>query len=243
MVCVELDKTRYDALINDEKRGDGSMIYALLARFQEKMAEKYGTTVGQEMIAATETAKELDAKVALIDIEATATFQELFRSMSFKERIKFTLAAVGGIFVSKKQVERELKRFESDSEGYIKVFEKQFPTLKHTLIDNRDRHMANKIRSLATVYPNMVVVIGDGHVNGIRKQLREFDLEIIHLSQLRDPKFKGMGRIIKAKREAGGTERAQLKEVRAHVSKGKSEVGFSFDYSEEPSGEDEKKEK
>jgi pheromone shutdown protein TraB len=188
VVCVELDKFRYQALINKEKNTDAPIMYQLLARFQKKMADEYGVDVGEEMLGAINTAKKIEAKVAFIDVDASFIFNRFWNSMSFQEKIKFIVGAFGGIFVRKKQVERELERFGNDSEKYLEMFGKEFPTVKEELIDKRDVHMAKAIREINMIHTSVVAVIGDGHITGVSKELSDLDLEIIRLKEVRGMK-------------------------------------------------------
>jgi pheromone shutdown protein TraB len=190
VVCVELDPARYQALYSKERATDVPFIYGMLARFQEKIAKKYGTEVGSEMITAVETAKMLNAKLAFIDMEASKIVADFWRSMSFSERVKLIFALVSSIFVRKKRIEKELARFEENDEYYMESFGKEFPTAKTVLIDDRNQYMAQSILKLSEKYENIVAVVGDGHVEGIKKLLQTPDIEIIRLKQLResDPK-------------------------------------------------------
>jgi pheromone shutdown protein TraB len=185
VVCVELDKFRYQALINKQRNTDAPLMYQLLARFQKKMADEYGVDVGEEMLGAVNVAKKIEAKIAFIDVDASFIFDRFWKSMSFSEKMKFIIGAFGGVFVRKKQVERELERFGNDSEKYLEMFGKEFPTVKEELIDKRDVHMASAIRGINQKFDNIVAVIGDGHITGISKELADLELEIIRLKDVR----------------------------------------------------------
>ncbi len=186
VVCVELDKFRYQALINKQRNEDAPLMYQLLSRFQKKMADEYGVDVGEEMLGAVDMAKKINAKVAFIDADASFIFNRFWNSMSFSEKIKFMIGAFGGIFVRKKQVERELERFGNDSEKYLEMFGREFPTVKEELIDKRDIHMAKAIREINKSHNEIVAVIGDGHILGVSKALADLDLEIIRLKDVRN---------------------------------------------------------
>jgi pheromone shutdown protein TraB len=185
VVCVELDPARYHALYSKGKERELPFIYMMLARFQEKIAKKYGTEVGSEMITAIETAKTLNAKLAFIDMEASKIVAQFWKSMTFSERVKLFFALFTSIFIRKKRIEKELERFEENDEYYMESFGKEFPTAKTILIDDRNVYMAESILKLSEKYENIVAVIGDGHVEGIKKLLQTPDIEIIRLSQLR----------------------------------------------------------
>ena len=89
VVCIELDPVRYQALLSKGSDRDAPIVYRVLARFQEKIAKKYGTQVGSEMLTAIDTAKMLNAKLAFIDMDANRIVSNFWKSMTFKERVKF----------------------------------------------------------------------------------------------------------------------------------------------------------
>jgi pheromone shutdown protein TraB len=191
LVCVELDKARYYALLSREPRGQNApLIYTLLAKFQENIADKYEVKVGEEMLAAVDSAKKIGASLAFIDMQADQAFQNIWNKMTFQEKIKLLVGAVGGLFVRKKRVEKELKSFEQNSEQYMKAFGEQFPTVKKELVDNRDVYMARQIRELNKRFTSIVAVIGDGHILGITRELEDLNPEVIRLRELRSMKVK-----------------------------------------------------
>ena len=115
LVCVELDKARYYALLSREPRGENApLVYTLLAKFQENIADKYDVKVGEEMLAAVNSAKKIGASLAFIDIQADQAFQNIWSKMSFQEKIKLLVGAGAGLFVRKKRIEKELKSFEQN---------------------------------------------------------------------------------------------------------------------------------
>ncbi len=189
VVCVELDKFRYQALVTKERNNDAPLMYQMLSRFQRKMADEYGVDVGEEMLGAVDTAKKINAKIAFIDVDASFIFNRFWNSMSFAEKLKFILGAFGGVFVRKKQVERELEKFHDNSEKYLEMFGREFPTVKEELIDKRDIHMAKAIREINKTHENIVAVIGDGHIMGISKELSDLNLEVIRLKDIRTMKL------------------------------------------------------
>jgi pheromone shutdown protein TraB len=77
----------------------------------------------------------------------------------------------------------------------LEGFEREFPTAKRVLIDDRNLHMAKAIKKINEDYENIVAVIGDGHVEGIRKLLEVSDVEIIRLSQLREKEEENVNEV------------------------------------------------
>jgi pheromone shutdown protein TraB len=195
VVCVELDKFRYEALISKQRSDGGPLVYQMLSRFQKKMAEKYGVDVGEEMLGAIKTAEKIGAKLAFIDVDASFVFERFWSSMSFSEKIKLMVG-------------------QDNSDEYMETFSKEFPTIKEELIDKRDAHMAKAIRAINKEHTNVVAVIGDGHIMGVKKALADLNLEVIRLDKVRNMK---------------------LPPTQKHKSTTR-EVSFSYTYSDKKNG-------
>jgi pheromone shutdown protein TraB len=195
LICLELDKKRFKGLkqqryLGGKKTFDKSLpvIYRLLADFQENVARKYGTTVGNEMLAAEEYASTNNLPIELIDIDAQEILLKMWREMKLTEKIKLFISSIVGIFISKKKIEDELERLQNNYYEYIEEIGKKFPTIKKILIDDRNRHMANRLIELSKNYDNIVAIVGDGHIEGLSKILKSNNLEtdIIRLKDLRN---------------------------------------------------------
>ena len=186
VVCVELDRTRYQALRAERKgaRGTVPVGYRLLSHFQNRIAKKYGGKPGDEMLAAIDTAIDLKIDVAFIDVEAAVVFNEIWNRMSFKEKVKLLSAGFFGMFVGKKRVEKELKHFDENRDEYLSKFGDEFPVVKKILVDDRDRNMARAILELNKKYPGVIAVIGDGHVDGVNKLLESLSPDVIRLKDI-----------------------------------------------------------
>ncbi|MCK4443433.1 MAG: TraB/GumN family protein [Thermoplasmata archaeon] len=191
VVCVELDAARYQALMTRDVRGSAPLSYRALAFFQKSIAKKYGQDVGQEMVAAINSAQQVGARVAFIDLDSLQVFQKFWRMMTFKERVKLVFALVTSIFVPKKTVDKEIQKFEESEVEYMEAFGREFPSAKKVLIDERNTHMAMAIRKLSDEFGNLVAVVGDGHVDGLTKLLEDQSVEIIRLKDLRTMEVEG----------------------------------------------------
>lgn len=185
VVCLELDPARYQALVHKEHSGKVPIQYKLLAMFQDRIAGKFGTEVGGEMLAAAGAAQEIGATLALIDMDASMVFARLWKKMSMKEKVHLLGGALVGMFVSKKTVERELDRYENNAESYIESMGAGFPTIKQVLIDDRNGYMAERLVSLNSEHSSIVAVVGDGHVPGIMQRLGGMEVEAVRLKDLR----------------------------------------------------------
>ncbi|MFW6047729.1 MAG: TraB/GumN family protein [Candidatus Natronoplasma sp.] len=192
VVAVELDRQRYEAL---RRRGEGErgkvpLIYRLLQLVQKRIAKKFGVQVGQEMITAVETAEEINSKVAFIDLPAQIVLKRLIDEMSFKEKIKLFGGAVIGLFISKERVEKEVENYysEGDSGSSSGIFsgsiEEQMPALSRILIRDRNRFMAKNLRELEERFDSVLAVVGDGHVPGLKRELKDRYIEVVRLKEI-----------------------------------------------------------
>ena len=195
ILCVELDKQRYHALMMKQTNPEAykeqeknlPVIYKMLARFQEGMANEYGVTAGQEMITTINYAQTHQLPIAFIDMNAQRMFSRMLKKMSFREKIRLMFSGFGGFFVSKKRVEKELEKIEGSLESYIEQLGDKFPTIKRVLIDERNMFMAQQLATAQEKFEKVAAVVGDGHIPGITDLLskKEIEFEIIRLSELR----------------------------------------------------------
>lgn len=195
VLCVELDKQRYQALMikkTDPERykqasKDQPIVYKLLARFQNSMAEEYGVQAGQEMITTTEYAQSHQIPLAFIDMNAQRLFTKMLKQMTIREKIRIMLSGFAGFFVSKKKVEKELDRLEGNFDTYMQNIGEKFPTIKRVLIDERNSYMIQQLKAANEQYERVIAIIGDGHVPGLAELLEKqnIEFETIRLSELR----------------------------------------------------------
>ena len=195
IMCVELDKQRYNALMLKQTdpeaykdRGrNAPILYKILARFQEGMANKYGVTAGEEMLTTINYARSHQLPVAFIDMNAQHLFKRMLRTMSISEKIKLIFSGFAGFFVNKTRVEKEFKKFEDNLDSYIEEIGKKFPTIKHVLIDERNSFMVQHLKTADEQYDRVIAVVGDGHIPGISEILtkKEVQFETVRLSELR----------------------------------------------------------
>ena len=179
IVGVELDPQRYQAILvrNTDPasyhaaKKNLPFIYRMLAQFQESMAEQYGVNAGDEMLFVIQYAHSHSLPVAFVDTNAQQLFTHMWKTMPFFEKLRLMFSGVAGLFVSKKRVEEELKNYQNHYDSYLQEIGKKFPTIKRTLIDDRNEHMAQRLVELHGKHQKIVVCVGDGHVPGISNLL------------------------------------------------------------------------
>ncbi len=186
VVAVELDKMRYGMLRQGARGGKSPLLYKLLSKFQDRIACEFGTEAGSEMLAAVDAALEINAKYALVDMDIMKTRDEIKKNITFGEQVKISIAGVSTLFIRKKRVEKELKKFHEKEEEYMNEFGKAFPSIKVALIDKRNQYMANAVRSLDQKFGHVMAFVGDGHITGMVQLLQDTQPRVIRLSEVRD---------------------------------------------------------
>ena len=184
VVAVELCEQRHHA-IAEKKRWDETEIskviregkgYLFLAQlfltnFQRKVGDELGVKPGSEMVAAMEMARERNIRVALVDRDIKVTLKRAEKRMSFFEKAKVVYGLMSGMFVTEdatKEMMEKLKETDVLTE-MMEEFGREVPSIKAVLIDERNKYIADKILELDA--KKIVVVIGAGHVEGIRDLL------------------------------------------------------------------------
>ena len=183
-VAVELDKNRMDVLKNRKKYEETDIIdifkkkkvlfftvQLIMSGYQKKIAEKTGSAPGSEFKKAIELAEEKDLKLVNADRDISVTLKRTINSMTFKEKVKFF---TGMLFGDDKDVDEkaieELKKGDMLMQ-IIGEMQDEFPSLKRTILDERDRYLAANIAQ--NLGEKTVAVVGAAHVPGILRRLQE----------------------------------------------------------------------
>lgn len=192
-VLIELDVSRYNSLMKAQDEGvrsedqrEMSAIYRQTAKYQQRMSEEYDTQVGGEFLAAINTGRLAGADIIPIDTNAMQVLNEMWSEMSAMERLRYKLSGISDSIGGKRKVEQVQASFAEDEERYIEAMRRKYPTLVRKLIDERNAHMAEQINRASETYHNMVVVVGDAHVEGISRLLKDQEVRKIRLADLRD---------------------------------------------------------
>ncbi|MEF8832092.1 MAG: TraB/GumN family protein [Candidatus Thermoplasmatota archaeon] len=216
VVAVELDRNRYEGL---RRRDSGDrkgvpLVYRLLHLVQKRIAKKFGVQIGEEMLAAVDTAKSINSRVAFIDLPAQKVLNQLMNEMSLKEKLKLFAGGIIGLFTSKERIEKEVENYNSGGSGmgFTVSLEEQMPALTKILIEDRNRFMAKNLKELEDRFDSVVAVVGDGHVPGLKKELRGRELEILRLKD-----------VMNGEKEQSEMESGERNE-------GNAEVNFSVEY-------------
>ena len=193
-VCVELCKSRYEAIkqrdkwqemdivkVIREKRTSVLLFQLLLASFQKKIAEKLGITPGEEMIRAVARAEAQGAEVVLADREIRVTLLRAWRKMGFWTKIRVLPEMIVSLFYTEEVTAEEVERLKQQDvlEVALQTFGEKLPSLKTTLIDERDEYLSHTISQAPG--KKVVAIVGAGHIPGIKANLgRSVDMDAIN---------------------------------------------------------------
>lgn len=178
IVAIELDRLRYRALTSEGRRvgikdikdiGVKGYLFGMFGAWIEKQLGKIvNVKPGSEMIKAIESAKKVDAKVALIDQDIRITLKKISKELTWKEKFNFVKDIFVGIF-SKNKVKIDLRKVPDKKlikELVIKL-KKDYPTLYKVLIEERNQIIAKNLNKLMSTDKRIVAVIGAGHTDDV----------------------------------------------------------------------------
>jgi pheromone shutdown-related protein TraB len=208
-VCVELCATRLASLKDKDKWRNMDIVKVikekkalllfmnlLLASFQKKMADKFDIKPGQEMINAIKAAEEIDAKIVPSDREIQITLTRVWRGMGLWEKLKLMFSLMLSFGASDEIEEEDIEKMKQEDilQTLLADVKKEHPIIEKSLIDERDRFLAEKIRTAPG--EKIVAVVGAAHAPGIKRYLasdEKIDLDALNTV----PKAGKIGKILK----------------------------------------------
>ncbi|MCJ8500472.1 TraB/GumN family protein [Desulfatitalea alkaliphila] len=200
-VCVELCEGRYQNLrqqeswqqmdvikVIKEKKAFLLLSNLILAAFQKRIAAKLDIRPGQEMIEAVASAEAIGAAVHLADRDVRVTLARTWRQMGWWARIKLIFQLILSFGDADKIDAEEVERLKQQDvlESILAEVGRSLPSVRTTLIDERDQYLAAKIRTAPG--RRIVAVVGAGHLPGI---LRHWEQPVdLHALETIPPKGK-----------------------------------------------------
>lgn len=186
VICVELDKGRYESLLNPEaykqmdiikiikeKRVAMVLVNLILSSYQKRMANKLDVNNGDEMRAAIEEAKERNIPLVLADRNIQTTFTRVWRAHTFTDKIKLIGGIISACFDDEELTEEDLDMLKQTDmlTAALNDITKEFPKFAESLIFERDRYLTAKIREANG--KRIVAVIGAAHSIGIKEHIND----------------------------------------------------------------------
>jgi pheromone shutdown-related protein TraB len=189
-VAVELCQPRYQHLTGDHdwreldllqviRSGRAGLVAAQLAlsAYQKRLADQLGVEPGGEMRAAIDGAQAKGLPLWLIDRNIGITMKRLVRSVPWYQR-SLLFTGILGTFLTRGRIEeQEIERLKEGDllESSLTEFAEKSPRLYRTLIEERDRYMAARLRERVTESrpQRVLAVVGAGHLKGLSERLAE----------------------------------------------------------------------
>ena len=187
-VAVELDASRLQALTDPDslakldlvqviRKGKVAMFAAnlALASYQRRLAEQLGIEPGAELKRAVAVAKERGLGVELIDREVGLTFRRASASLGFFGKVKLAAGLMAGLFSSEEMDEAEIEKLKEGDilESTFGEFAQSSPALYESVIAERDRYMAARLRQMPAGTRDVLAVVGAGHLAGLARHLAD----------------------------------------------------------------------
>lgn len=203
-VCVELCQPRFQTIRNPDQWRNTDIIKVirekkaflllsnlLLASFQKRIAEKLEVKPGEEMIVAMDSADAVGAQIHLADREIRITLSRTWRIMGIWSKSKLLFQLISSLVEIDEISEADVEKMKEQDmlESLLSEVGKSMPVLKEILIDERDKYLAERIRT--SPGEKIVAVVGAGHVPGIKKYW-ETDINLADLEAM-PPKGKMSG--------------------------------------------------
>ncbi|HFD92182.1 MAG TPA: TraB/GumN family protein [Gammaproteobacteria bacterium] len=193
-VAVELCPSRYNAIVNPDalarmdlfqviREKKTAMVAANLAlgAYQQRMADQLNILPGAEMRMAIDCAGESHLPVLLIDREIAVTLKRIYRNVPWWQRINLLAGLLSSVLSRRKISAEEIERLKEGDmlESTFAQFAEEARELFVPLIDERDRYMSARILQElhSGQHRNILVVIGAGHMKGMRDYLPRFEEE------------------------------------------------------------------
>lgn len=205
-VAVELDRARYETLMDESRLGRvdvvsiladdraGLFLSSLLfAGFQKRLGDRLGVRPGAEMLAAVEAAESMGAKVVLADRNVQVTLMRCYRRLGVVDRVKILAVLMMLPFAAPDVDEAEVEQLKDRRAigDVMATFAEQMPALKEPLIDERDRYLADSIKNAEGA--RIVGVVGAAHVPGVERHMDDdTDRAALDVIPAASARFRGL---------------------------------------------------
>lgn len=183
-VCLELDAARLQMLTDPDgwkktdifqviRSGRGYLLIAqlVLSSFQKRVASRLGTKPGDEMRRALAVSAELGIPTRMIDREIKITLKRAWRRCGWWDSFRLLFSLIGSGGSTEEITEETIEKLKDRDllNELVDELSKTLPSIKETLIDERDSYMAAKLS--AETAPSAVAVIGAGHLKGMSRKI------------------------------------------------------------------------
>lgn len=190
-VAVELDAGRLQALSDPDALAKMDLVRVIrqgkthvfaanlaLAAYQRRLAEQLDVEPGAELKAAAQDAQAQGLKLELIDREVGLTFKRAMHQLGWWGRAKVGSGILLSMFADEEVGDEEIEKLKQGDllESSFGEFARDNPALYRSIIAERDRYMAARLRESAgpdSGAREVLAVVGAGHLAGMAKHLAE----------------------------------------------------------------------
>lgn len=179
-VCVELCKTRHEAMVDDNRWRkldifqiirQRKVLFLLanlaLSAYQRRLGEQLGVEPGAELKEALHAADDVGAEVVLADRDIQATLKRTWANLGFFSKMQVLGSLLDGFVGGEELTEDDLEKLKERDHlsDMMQAFAEALPQVKEPLIDERDRFLMSAIEDAPG--ETIVAVVGAGHVEGM----------------------------------------------------------------------------
>ncbi|MFC3551836.1 TraB/GumN family protein [Lysobacter cavernae] len=187
-VAVELDPQRLQALTDPDALAKLDLIQVIrtgktalfaanlaLAAYQRRLAEQLGIEPGAELKRAVLEARQRDLPVHLIDRDVGLTFKRASSKLGWWGRAKLGAGLFAALFADEEVGADEIEKLKQGDmlESSFGEFASDSPELYESVIAERDRYMAARLRETHGDAREVLAVVGAGHLQGLARHLGE----------------------------------------------------------------------
>lgn len=186
IVAVELDHNRLHALLTNKKPnyspalipklGLKGYLFALIGGIiQQKLGNIVGIRPGSDMLRAVELARDNKKRIALIDRDVRITLARLSKAIGWREKLNFLVDLVSAPFSGKMRIDLKKVPEKQLVKKLLRILKKRYPGLYRVLVEERNKVMALKLKTLMENYPEqkILVVIGAGHEEDLLRLVKK----------------------------------------------------------------------
>jgi len=193
-VAVELDPQRLASMTDPDalarldlvkvlREGKAALFAANLglAAYQRRLAEQLGIEPGAELKAAAEDARVRGLPLHLVDRDVGLTFRRASHRLGWWQRAKLGGGILASLVVDEEVGDEQIEKLKQGDllESSFSEFAADNPVLYDTVIAERDRYMAARLREATAGMPpgqrpaEVLAVVGAGHLQGLARHLAD----------------------------------------------------------------------
>jgi len=194
IICLELDKKRLYALVNNVKGkarfrdirnvGLKGYLFSLIGAYAEKKLGQYvGVSPGSEMLKAINLAKNNKIKIMCVDQDIEKTLKRFSKEFTWREKGRIVIDIIKALILRKKEIDFDLRTVPNKQtiNKLIKKVKDRYPNLYKVLIEERNEFMASKLARIISINENkkILAIVGAGHEEELINLIKNKKIDVI----------------------------------------------------------------